>query len=212
MPKVTHPQEEKLRRTIRDALALDPLITLVSLQNVIELQLKRPIGLPYLIKLKRKVHGEALAEVERSTVNDRVRQLRESYRVLIEGLRRIAYPSANDLEKPSITEKRKALEGIGRMESMLAKLEMDFGVFERQIGKVNIDHRLKPMSEDAMITSVRAFEAWGPVPQMRPIESKRIIDVKATEVKEEKKDEPKPATKQPQSIPIVTGAGLVDAK
>lgn len=194
-----------LRRIIRDALALDPLITMVSLEQVVEKKIKRPIDKEYLLKLVNKVRKQVVSEVERSTADNRVAEIRESYRTIIEELRRLAYA-----ETTPPNEKRKCLDTIARIQDMQAKLEMDFGIFTRQIGTVNVDHRLKPIDPATLESITGTIGLWMKAVQMRKIEPQRVIEAQATNITtNEPKTQPTAESARPSTIPAVRNAGLV---
>jgi len=83
--KVTDIQEDALRRTIRDARALDPLITLRTLQRVVEEKTGRSIGIHYVMKLVKKVDGEIKVRPDTEKIEARVAQMRENNRIVREG-------------------------------------------------------------------------------------------------------------------------------
>lgn len=214
MPKVSEHREAKLRSIIRDAIAFHPLITIVDLQKVIEAKINGPIHRTYLTKLVRKVGKEVQMEVSRDTVENRVAAIRETNRILIDGLKRIAFPDSKDPNKPNTTEQRKAMDTIARIENMQAKLEMDFNVFTRHAGTLTVEHnhRLKPVDAETLNKIIATFASWNVVvPLTRKFEATRVIDIKPTEISHEPaKQQPEPAERQP--IPTVTRAGLVNTE
>ena len=217
MPKVTHEKEMHLRNIIRDAKAIQPLISLRDLQRIVEKKINRPVDLYYLSVLVKKIAKQVLTEVDRSTIEEKVSQMRERNRILIEELTRMAFSTATGPDFVSTMDRRKAIELIHRIETVQAKLEMDFGIFERHIGIVGIDHRLKPIDDDTRSNIIQAFKAWGiKAPPMRKIEPMSVITVKSKEVPHEQpttttKPNTAPATTKPkpQPLPRVTNAGLV---
>lgn len=210
MPKITQEKEAYLRRIVRDAKAIDPLITLESLRDVVERKIKRVIDLEYLSKLVKKIGRQIISEVERDTVNNRVSEIRETNRIVIDELKRIAYPNPNDPEKPSVTDRRKALEAITRIENMQAKLEMDFNVFERHLGVVDVQHRIKPVDPQTMVNMVKAFGAFMKPIQMREIEPESTRELKSAQTSNETRiEQPKPNNAGPKPIPAVIGAGVI---
>ncbi len=217
MPKYTETQEDRMRKVIRDAMAIDPLVTLRSLQSIVEKKLGRTITEKYIIKLKRKVKGELQVNGDRERYEDRIAYLRERNRIICEELFRIAFPDPNAVgDRPGVTERRKALEAIARIEASEVKLEMDLGLFTRHLGQLDVDHRMKPLDDDTRSKIVSAFKAWHKQPQMRKIEPRQTITVKATTIPNEptkQQPSPGPATAKPapiaQPIPRVTNAGLV---
>lgn len=199
-----------LRRIIRDALAFDPLITMQALERVVEKKINRSIDNAYLVKLVGKVRKQVMTEVERTTADTRVAEIRESYRTIIEELRRLAY---NDTTPPN--EKRKCLDSVAKIQDMQAKLEMDLGLFTRQLGTINVDHRMKPIDEGTRSSIVAAFRAWGmSPPEMRRIEAQATIVPKAEPITNDTPQPPKSPIVAPAKtiIPALAGAGLVSTE
>ncbi len=219
MPRVSDSREAHLRRTIRDALAIDPLISMRSLHDVVEKKINAPIDRIYMTKLVKRVLREIEVRPETETIENRIAQLRESNRIVREGLLKIAYPGATSYVKDS--DKLRALELIGRMDNMQAKLEMDFGLYTRKLGEIDINHgtNIYRPDDDVYKTMVKAFENWGIAPpEMRKIEPKRIVNVESTNIPNEPTKPQPSATPAPTAtpsatrIPITTIAGLVDTE
>jgi hypothetical protein len=66
--RILPPIEEKIRRTIRDAQARDPLITVVGVQEELQLKLNRTFDRSYLKRLCEKVARESRVEVDRTQI------------------------------------------------------------------------------------------------------------------------------------------------
>lgn len=195
---------------IRDAMAIDPLISSRAMVDLVEKKTNRPIGRVYVMKLMRKVSGEIVVRADREQVEKKIAYLRERNRVICEELFRMAFPDPKLIPQPELIDRRKALEAIARIEANQAKLEMDFGLFERKLGTLGVEHRLKPLDEAALNDIVRTFQAWAEPPQMRKIERIRTIEAQATIITNEPPNaQPAKPSKQPSTIPAVSQAGLV---
>lgn len=206
MPKVSDHKEARLRRIIRDAMAIDPLISMNGLQRAVEKKIGRPIDEVYLKKLVNKTTGEMVIVADREKVEERISYLRERNRIICDELLRMAFPDPNSPDQPGFIDRRKALESISNIEARQVKLEMDLGLFTRQLGTIEIEHRLKPIDETTLQTIVATFRAWSTPPQMRKIEAVRVVDAQPTIITNE------PTNEQPRPITVagvVTGAGLV---
>lgn len=204
MPRLTNVQEDALRRNIRDARALDPLISLKGLQKVLETKFNRMITVNYIMKLSKKVDGEIKIYPNLEKIEERVSQMRENNRVVREGLLKIAYPGPNQMV--SNKDKIRALDTIVRIDHSMAKIEMDFGIYTRKIGEIDINDKRGVIDSERLQGIVKAFENWGiSPPQMRKIEAVRIVTVKSNQVTNE-------STIPPTSvnvIPSITRAGMV---
>lgn len=205
--KMTDSKEARLRRVIRDAMAVDPLISLRSLQAALELKLKREFSLEYISKLRRKVDGEMAVVADREKVEDRIKYLRETNRVLRDEMFRIAFPPSDMLDPPNASQRLRALEMISKMDRAQVVIEMDLGLFTRHLGQLDVDVRLKPIDDDRRRMIMDAFKNWGiDAPVMRQIEQQGAIIQKSTlaaAVQLLPAPAPTNAPARPQSIPTV---------
>ena len=210
MPKVSYQKEARLRRIIRDAMAVDPFISIKSLMATIEKKTNRTIDDTYLSKLVKSVNAEMTVVADREKIEDRITYLRESNRIIRDELFRIAFPAVTDLNPPKPAERIRALELIAKIDNAQVKIEMDLGLFTRHLGTVDIDHHLKPPDEDIMKAVVGTFQSWGIAPpQTRKTEPQRMIEAKVEVLPEiTKNDEPKP---KQEPTGIVSGADLLPA-
>ncbi len=170
-------QEEKIKRAIRDAIVIDPLISLVKLQDALYDKGYRtanntPLDKDYLAKLRRKIHRHAVESVNRQEVSSRIAEMKERYRLIYEQLIRIAYYS-DDLRKegippPSIRDRMQALKEIVRLDVALFGAEMDAGIFSRHLGTLEIDKRNKPLPVEARELIKQAMINWGMIPKELP--------------------------------------------
>lgn len=211
MVKITEHKEAHLRRTIRDILALDPLISMAGLQRAMEKKTNRPIDEAYLKKLVRRVTGELAVVADREKVEERIGTLRETNRLIREELFRIAFPDTKNLNPPGVTERRKALEAIARIDNAQVKLEMDLGLFTRHIGQLDVDHRVHPIEDITRENIIKAFTSWSmtsPIPRrIEPVDV--LIKNKEKQPYAAIKQHTAPAPAPSGAIQAVTGAGLV---
>lgn len=215
MAKYSEIQEQRLRMVIRDAMAINPLITLSGLQQVTEKKAGRALSRDYIIKLQRKVRGEVQIRPDRERYEKRLAEVREKNRIIIDELFRIAFPDPNTPahDKPGVIDRRKALETIARIIREEVKLEMDLGLFTKHLGQFDVEHRLKPLDDNTLNTIATTFKAWSTPPVMRKLEPKRIIEAQAKEIPNEPPKPPTtPNSAQPNAIPVTTGAGLVTSE
>lgn len=207
MPRVSEHKEHALRRTIRDIIALDPLIPINALQRAVEAKIKRPIDEVYLNKLVRKNRKELMVSADREKVEERVAQIRETHRIVKEELLRIAFPSSTLLVQPTISERIKALNTIQKMDKDQIKIEMDLGIFSRKLGEVDIVHRLKPIDDNTRASMINAWKLWVESPmEMRKV---KFIEVKNATATTKQTRTQTAVIAKPKSSDIVTDAGLV---
>lgn len=170
MPKVSEHKEARLRQIIRDALAIDPLITMQGVVRAVETKLGRPVDPRYVKKLVKRTTGEMVIIADREKVTERISYLRERNRIICNELLRIAFPNPNDPEKPGIIDRRKALESIARIENAQVKLEMDLGLFTRHLGKLDVDVRFKPLDDATRLSIINAMRVW----DVKPTQPRKI--------------------------------------
>jgi hypothetical protein len=89
--RILPPVEEKIRREIRDARAKDPLVSVDALQDMLEKKLGRTFRRKYISRLAGKVARQALIEVNRTQIEQRMAVTRENYRMMREQLLKIVY-------------------------------------------------------------------------------------------------------------------------
>lgn len=213
--KITDRQELEFRRVIRDAIAIDPLITTNRVVTIVEKKLGRKLEFYYINRLIKKVNREMVPNLDKEKIAYRIKDLRENYRITRERLLRIAFGDIiyNELGIPSlptIGEQIRAWEAIGKLGKNLLEMEMDLGIFTRHIGEVDLNVRLKPIPEIDRQKVIAAFGAWGINPQeMRKVEfTEKPKDV---EIEKEPVKSTQENVKSTQTtiIPEVADGGLV---
>ena len=167
-------QEEKIRRAIRDAIVIDPLISVAKLQDALfDKGFRTPgnttLDWHYVAKLREKIHRQSIENVDRQKVSQRVSEMKERYRLVFERLIRIAFYS-EDLKKegippPSYRDQISALREISRLDVAIFGAELDAGIFERHIGTLEIEKRNKPLPPELKAQMLKAFTNWGIIPR-----------------------------------------------
>lgn len=132
--------EEKIKRAIRDAILIDPLISVVRLQDALfekgyRTSNNTPLDWRYVEKMHDKVHRQAIEEVDRQKLSERVAQLKERYRLAYEQLVRIAFHT-DEMKKegippPSTRERMTAFKEIVKLDLSIFGAEMTAGVFNK---------------------------------------------------------------------------------
>lgn len=198
MPKKSKEKEAELRRTIRDAIAIDPLITTQKLRQYLykkgyKTANGNELHWEYVAKLVKKVRKDAIEKMNRVDLSERIAQTKERYRIVFERLARIAFYSKEMMElgmpPPEYSDQIRALETIVKLDLAILNAEMDAGIFERALGTMKIEHTL-PEEEKKKIRNV--FEKWGLL-DTTPKEPIRayVTDVSNTNTKKGPSDEAK---------------------
>ncbi len=167
-------QEEKIKRAIRDILVVDPLISITKLQDALFEKGYRSANATvldwrYIQKLKKKVHRNNVEQVDRAKVNERLVEMKEKNRLMLERLMRIVYYN-DEMKKegftpPTIREQISAINSIVRLDVMVFNSELDAGLFERHLGTLEVEMRNKPLEPALKAAMLKAFINWGIVPK-----------------------------------------------
>lgn len=167
-------QEDKLKRAIRDAIVIDPLISVQRLQDALfekgfRTSSNGALDWHYVAKMRDKVHRQSVENVDHQRVNERVAEMKERYRLVFERLIRIAFYS-DELKKegvqpPSFRDQISALREISRLDVAIFGAELDAGIFERHIGTLEIEKRNKPLPPELKAQMLKAFTNWGIIPK-----------------------------------------------
>ncbi len=167
-------QEEKIKRAIRDILVVDPLISIAKLQDALFEKGYRSANATvldwrYVQKLRQKVHRATVERADRTKVNERLSQMQEKNRLMMERLMRIVYYS-DEMKKegftpPTIREQINAINSIVRLDVLVFNSELDGGLFERHLGTIEIEQRSRPLPPELKAVMLKAFVNWGIVPK-----------------------------------------------
>jgi len=167
-------QEEKIKRAIRDILVVDPLISITKLQDTLFEKGYRSangtiLDWRYIQKLKQKVHRATIEQTDRTKVSERMTEMKERYRLMLERLMRIVYYN-DEMKKegfnpPSIREQINAINSIIRLDVTLFNSELDAGLFERHLGTLEVEQRNRPLPPELKAVMLKAFVNWGIVPK-----------------------------------------------
>ncbi len=174
MPKVDLRKENEILKAVREEIIANPMISLRRLQislkergfvtysgNVIEDQ--------YLKKLVRKVSRQAVAQSDQQEIGQRLSQTRQRFEVMMEKLYKIAFWRIDFIKEgyymPEYKDQIKAMDSIAKMDLALLQAEMDAGVFQRHLGKIDIEvARRQPIPDSVRVSAWTVFKNWGIVP------------------------------------------------
>lgn len=139
--KVLPQQEEYLRNTIRDCMAVNPLVSVRKMQELVKKNTGRSISDKYLAKLMCKIRRQAIIQSDRKQMNERLSEVRERFRMLTDDLFRVVYWRPEFIKQyglvcPTYKEKLAAIRLIAQLEIALFKTEVDTGAFESRQASV----------------------------------------------------------------------------
>lgn len=156
MPKISHDRETEIRRAMRDAYALDPIISDQKLLRFLEERFKHSFAWPYIARLKRKVRVEATPDLDREKVQDRLRQTRETFRMGRENL----LPIASGVNEATNMERTAAWRTIAMFEKMLLEIEIELGLYSGAQASNPDMFRYEPIPAGIREAMLRTLQAW----------------------------------------------------
>lgn len=186
MPKVRTDVENVIRRQIRDAIAVDPLISINALTKVVSKRLNRDIDPEYVKKLLSKIDKEKTVALDRGTIEKKIIQLQEAFRSAGEKLLRIAHWSYDEKQPwdkgPSYKDQIAALRAFAYLQKVLFDAELDAGIYKRHIGNLEIERRNLPLPPEVENQILKSLYAWGVQMDFAEVEQgPRVIEVKQIE-------------------------------
>jgi len=172
------PQEEKIKRAIRDVISFDPLISVDRLRNALfdrgfKTFDNNPLKWEYIAKLRDKIHRQTIEEVDRKKLIERITEFKEKNRLVFDRLVRIAFYT-DDLKKegispPSFKDQISALNSIVKLDLAIFGAELDAGIFKRHIGKIEIEKRFIPLPDDQRMAIMEALQNYGFISEQKII-------------------------------------------
>ena len=159
--------EHKIKRAIRDGRAKDPLVSVVALQEQLEKKFNRTFSRAYIAKLATKVEGQALAEADRTKIENRIAFTRENYRMMRERLLQIVYwnPDEHPGQRPPLNKDiNEACKNVVMMDLALLSAEVAAGMY-RNKDEATASLRYAPMPEERRLLVVHHLITWGALPK-----------------------------------------------
>jgi hypothetical protein len=135
--KILPEKEDFLKNTIRNAIAVNPLVSIRRMQEIVEHNTGRSISDKYTSKLMQKIRRQAIIQSDRKQMNERLAEIRERFRVLTDDLFRTIYWNPDFLKQyglsyPSYKERLAAMKLLAQLDLALFHAELDAGMFENR--------------------------------------------------------------------------------
>ncbi len=181
MPRIVHEHEQEIRRAIRDAYAVDPIITQKKLLEFLEKRFNKPFGHQYISRLVKKVNGEVMPNLDREKIEPRLKEMRELFRVGRENLSQIAFDTKNSTPAERIS----AWRSIGLLQKIQLDAELDLGIYNKATPATDPDaFRYRELPAEVAEMIFGTFRRWKlPADLMRKIGPPVSIPASALEVK-----------------------------
>jgi hypothetical protein len=158
--------EAEIRREIRDARAIDPLISVSSLEETLEKKFQRGFSYRYIAKLADKVARQALIEADRTQIEERLAFTRENYRIIRERLMKIVnWKTGDDGHGPWHSEVTEAAKAIVAMDLAILKAEIENGLYKRPIEVLQKEFQYEPLPPEVRVVIIAAWTRGGLLPR-----------------------------------------------
>lgn len=142
------------------AVAKDPFITTRRLADVlhsrgIRSQSDKPLSHEYVCKVARKVHTEAIHNLDHAEIKTRIIQTQARFNLAFQKLSEIAYGEANP------TAQVVALRTLMEMDLKLLSAEMDAGLYKRDPVRSEVEIRNRPLDPEVKARIITAMRNYG---------------------------------------------------
>lgn len=166
--RLPQPFEDKIMRSIRDAYAIDPILSYAALQEALERKFDRKFSAYYVKKMCEKSHRTTLMEINRSKIAPRLVQLRETHRMARERLMKVAFYSGDnwpkDVKPPLPLDIIEAAKGLVQLDIAVLREEVANGVYKDEQEAAAEELSYKPLNEEQRTVIVGVFTKWGKIP------------------------------------------------
>jgi hypothetical protein len=166
--RILPPFEEKIRHSIRDELAKKPTITMAGLKEQLEKEYGRDFHFTYLRRLVGKVRNEIVHDVDRATIEPRLAELRENYRVMREELLKIVYwnpeTATSGLPKPLARDRVEAAKSVVMLDLAVLNAEAAAGMFKKPVDQLVKEFQYEPLPQEVRAVIVAAWTRGGLLP------------------------------------------------
>jgi hypothetical protein len=166
--RILPPFEERIRHSIRDELAKKPTITMTALQEQLEKEYGRDFHFSYLRKLVGKVRNEIMHDIDRATIEPRLAELRENYRVMREELLKIVYwnpeTATPGLPKPLARDRVEAAKSVVMLDLAVLNAEAAAGMFKKPVDQLVKEFQYEPLPADVRTVIIAAWTRGGLLP------------------------------------------------
>lgn len=167
MPRVDQHREAEIRQAIRFVIATNPMISSRGIvRELLAMGYKTASGEEldneYVQKLARRLNVEGLRGVGTADLDQRIMEARERFDMIVSGLFRIAYWKweymQDGVSMPTPAERVMAFNALAKMDTTMMSLEMDAGIFKRNLGTIEVEHKtIDPELARPMIIALQNY-------------------------------------------------------
>ena len=198
--------QEQIKHAIKDLTALNPYISLRQLQQALDNK-RLHCGTDYIVKIRKKVFGEAVAALDHTNMKKALAEVTESYRIKKQLLQRIMYHSAESAElgipAPTWKDKIAAMKLDSQMELALFNTMVSLGIFAAKPEDIEEMRRTKPLPQEEIDRILNVMKKWDMIPH-KNFKPDVYYDTDSIAIDEEVKPQKQEASKEisiPNHIP-----------
>lgn len=168
MPARKPEVEDTIKRAIRDAKAIDPLITRDKLLDTLEKKFNHTFDHRYIAKLSDKVFRQVREEANHKAVEHRLTEIRETFRIGRSKLMQIIYwdSSNTSMKQPFAEEVVKAVHALVQLDLAILNAELDAGLYRKDAETIKEELRYKPLPGEIREQIVLTYRRWGRLPML----------------------------------------------
>jgi hypothetical protein len=160
--------EAQIRRVIRDARAKDPLITVGRIERLLEQEFNRGFSYQYVAKVVEKVEREAMVEIDRTKIEQRLKFTRENYRMMREELLKIVYWTPEHgtpgVPKPLAKDRVEAAKVVVMLDLAILNAEAAAGMYKKPVEAIAKEFQCEPLPREVRAIIVAAWMRGGMLP------------------------------------------------
>jgi hypothetical protein len=150
--------EIRVRREIRDALAIDPIATIPELTERLNKRLNHSFDPRYIKKLTDKISRQLIVESDRMRIEDRMKITRENHRIARNELLVILHSGA-----PS-KDRVEAAKALVMLDLAVFKAELDTGMFKKPVEDLAREIRYEPLPDEIRAVVIASWKRGGLLP------------------------------------------------
>jgi hypothetical protein len=147
--------EDRLKREIRDAIALDPIATIRELTERLSKRLDHSFDPSYIKKLRDKVSRQLIIESDRESIADRMNKTRQNYRISREALLEII--SSDALARDRV----EAAKALVMLDLAVFKAEIETGMHKGPVEVLARQIHYEPVPVEVRTVIIAAWRRGG---------------------------------------------------
>ena len=156
--------EVRIKREIRDAIAIDPIATVPELVERLNKRLNHSFDPRYIKKLRDKVSKQLIVESDRTSLEDRMRITKENYRISREALLKILNPPEGERQAPA-RDRVEAAKALVMLDLAVFKAEIETGMHTKPIEEMAKAIQYDPLPDEVRLLVIAAWKRGSMLPE-----------------------------------------------